>query len=196
MLLELGKTAYDQLVVIDEFHESESHVEDAIRWLKANDKPQQTIFAEHEPTDLKRFAKHGWECKKAAKSIEPGISEVQKRLRRDGPDPDEEQGESEGAAGGDSADQITTSGPEPAASDADNDRSEPRAPAGRVGLLVSDNCQNLIQEMLSYKQEDVGTAQATDHCADALRYVCMGAAGNSGATVGQSRRLRAIPSTW
>ena len=53
VLLEIGKTAYDQLVVLDEFHESESHVDDAIAWLA--DRPTGRIYAEHEPLDVRRF---------------------------------------------------------------------------------------------------------------------------------------------
>ena len=45
---------------------------------------------------------------------------------------------------------------------------------GRPGLLVSSACQNLIRELLGYKEEQVGTAAAEDHAADALRYAVMG----------------------
>jgi len=41
---------------------------------------------------------------------------------------------------------------------------------GRPGLLVTDRCSDLIQEFLSYKEEHVGKAAATDHALDALRY--------------------------
>jgi len=41
---------------------------------------------------------------------------------------------------------------------------------GRPGLLVTDRCSELVQEYLSYKQEHVGKAAATDHALDALRY--------------------------
>lgn len=44
----------------------------------------------------------------------------------------------------------------------------------RPGLLVSDNCEHLIQEFLGYKEEQVGTTQADDHCLDCTRYACMG----------------------
>lgn len=40
-----------------------------------------------------------------------------------------------------------------------------------VGLLISDNCENLIQEFLRYKEEDIGGSNARDHCLDALRYI-------------------------
>lgn len=41
---------------------------------------------------------------------------------------------------------------------------------GRVGLKVSDNCRNIIQEFLGYKEEEVGKNVARDHAMDALRY--------------------------
>jgi len=41
---------------------------------------------------------------------------------------------------------------------------------GRPGLLVADRCSDLVQEFLSYKEEHVGKAAATDHALDALRY--------------------------
>lgn len=41
---------------------------------------------------------------------------------------------------------------------------------GRPGLLVTERCSDLIQEFLSYKEEHVGKAAATDHALDALRY--------------------------
>ncbi|UIP00345.1 hypothetical protein Hbl1158_02950 [Halobaculum sp. CBA1158] len=41
---------------------------------------------------------------------------------------------------------------------------------GRPGLLVAERCGDLIQEFLSYKEEHVGKAAATDHALDALRY--------------------------
>lgn len=41
---------------------------------------------------------------------------------------------------------------------------------GRPGLLVAERCADVIQEFLSYKEEHVGKAGATDHALDALRY--------------------------
>lgn len=43
-----------------------------------------------------------------------------------------------------------------------------------AGLLVTEHCTELIQEMQSYKEEDVGTSRAEDHVADCLRYSLMG----------------------
>lgn len=42
------------------------------------------------------------------------------------------------------------------------------------GLLVVDDCVELIQEFQSYKQDDVGTSRADDHCLDVTRYAIMG----------------------
>lgn len=47
-------------------------------------------------------------------------------------------------------------------------------PAVGPGLLVVDDCVNLIQELQSYKEDDVGSRRATDHACDALRYGVMG----------------------
>lgn len=86
VLLEIGKTGYGQLVILDEYHQSNSHVDGAIRWLQGHNKPQRTIFAEHEPADIERFRQAGWRTVKAAKSLDAGIAEVQKRLRTEGAD--------------------------------------------------------------------------------------------------------------
>ena len=133
VVVELGRTDYGQLVVLDEFHASGTHVEDAIKWFKEGSKPKGRIFAEHEPADIQKFRKAGFPATKAEKSIDAGISELRKRLETD-----------------------------------DNDR---------VGLLVSDRCRHLIREFLGYKEDHVGTAQATDHALDALRYAVMGVGG-------------------
>jgi len=52
----------------------------------------------------------------------------------------------------------------------------------RYGLLVAQRCENLISELLSYTEDDVGASDADDHCADALRYSVMTEAvkGNAG----------------
>ncbi|WP_435075295.1 terminase large subunit domain-containing protein [Halorubrum sp. HHNYT27] len=41
---------------------------------------------------------------------------------------------------------------------------------GRPGLLVAESCVPLIQEFLSYKEDDVGGSDVDDHALDALRY--------------------------
>lgn len=126
VLLELGETSYGQLIVIDEFHKPESHVEAAIAWLEDHGKPRGTVYAEHEPADIEKFGKAGWPAKKAQKSIDAGISEVRERFETD--------------------------------------------EAGRPGLLISEQCEHLIRELQGYKEDDVGTSAAEDHCCDALRY--------------------------
>ena len=40
----------------------------------------------------------------------------------------------------------------------------------RYGLLVAERCENLIAELLSYTEDDVGAGDADDHACDALRY--------------------------
>jgi hypothetical protein len=188
VLLEIGKTARDQLVVLDEFHESGTHVEDAIRWLDTNDKPEGPIYAEHVPAELEKFERAGWQTVKAEKDIDAGLSEVRRRLQPDGnidvPD----------GGGGDvfafQSDNhartkenvvvVNHRGVHRAhdrddGSDGDGDGDHPDAPDGAVGLLVASACSQLIREFLGYKEEHVGTSQATDHCLDSLRYACMGA---------------------
>ncbi|WP_331234252.1 terminase large subunit domain-containing protein [Natronorarus salvus] len=143
VLLEIARTPYEQFIVIDEYHESESHVDDAIRWLEANDKPKETIYCEHEPSDIQQFCRHGFEAERANKSQDPGIDEIRRYLR------------SENDVQIDEVSQTTV------------DRSEPEQ---RPGLLVSDKCEHLIREFQGYKKEQVGKSSATDHCLDSLRY--------------------------
>lgn len=83
VVLEVGATAYDQYLVLDEYHESGTHVEDAIGWLREYDKPDGTIYSEHEPSDIQKFKSAGWQAKPADKSIDAGISEVRRRLEED-----------------------------------------------------------------------------------------------------------------
>lgn len=56
----------------------------------------------------------------------------------------------------------------------------------RPGLVVSENCENLICGFLSYKVEQVGTSSAEDHCLEVTRYVCRGEAGSRQAAVWSS----------
>lgn len=138
VVLEVGKTASDQLVVLDEFHESESHVEDAIGWI--DNKSAGRIYSEHEPAEIETMERAGLTVEKAEKSLDAGISEVRNRLEVDSED--------------------------------------------RPGILVSDQCRNLIREFLGYKQEQVGKSQAVDHCLDCLRYLCMGDQSDDGGSGG------------
>jgi hypothetical protein len=65
VVLEIGKTAYDQFVVLDEYYESEAHLEDAIGWLKRNQKPKGCIYCEHEPSEIEKFRRAGWRAEQA-----------------------------------------------------------------------------------------------------------------------------------
>ncbi|MFC6823492.1 terminase large subunit domain-containing protein [Halopelagius fulvigenes] len=165
VLLEIGKTSQGQLVVLDEFHESETHVEDAIAWLNENGKPKGTIYAEHEPSEIIKFQQAGYSAVKAEKSIDTGISEVRHRLEVDG--------------------EMNTRPKVSPTLDGDGDLvtfdSRPAA-----GLYVSKECQHLIREFFSYKEEQVGKSTATDHCLDALRYACMG----------HGKGRPKVPATW
>lgn len=86
VVLEIGATPYDQFLVYDEYHATGTHVEDAIAWLRTAEKPHGTIYAEHEPSDIKKFKAAGWDAKKAEKSVDAGISEVRRRLKHDAND--------------------------------------------------------------------------------------------------------------
>lgn len=186
VLLEIGKTAYDQLVVLDEFHESGSHVEDAIRWLDENDKPKGPIYAEHVPAELEKFERDGWRTIKAEKDIDAGLSEVRRRLQSDG-----NMDVPEGSGGSDVlAFQLDSQGRSKSATISWNDHrtsddadEHNGADDARVGLVVASTCQKLIREFLGYKEEHVGKSQATDHCLDSLRYACMGRGGGDGGKV-------------
>ena len=83
VVLEIGATDYDQFLVLDEYHQSGSHVEDAIAWLERNDKPTGYVFCEHEPADIEKFKAAGYPARKAEKSIDAGIDEVRRRIARD-----------------------------------------------------------------------------------------------------------------
>ena len=52
-----------------------------------------------------------------------------------------------------------------------------------AGLLVVEDCLELIQEFQSYKEDDVGTGRADDHCLDVTRYAIMGDRYDDRATV-------------
>lgn len=83
VLLEIGKTSYGQLVVLDEFHRSECHVEDAIDWLAERSKPSGTIYCEHVPDEVQKLRRAGWQAVEADKDIDSGISNVRKRFETD-----------------------------------------------------------------------------------------------------------------
>jgi hypothetical protein len=160
VMLEIGRTAYDQLLVVDEFYESGSYVEDITGgsrrvqhtedgenhdivddpWL--GDKPAGDLHAEHEPSDYGKFRDAGLTVYSAEKALDTGITAVRKRLdwRED--------------------------------------------PKGRPGLLVSDACVSTIREFQDYQEDHVGTSTATDHAMDALRYAIVGVDEVSGQSSG------------
>lgn len=157
VILEVGKTAYDQLVVLDEYHETESHVEDALAWLVANDKPKGPIYCDHDPSDMEKLTRAGYEARRAAKDIDEGIAEVRKRLETDGI---QAIGPSVGDSGGRSpvwgSSSVSVTPPEMSRRtsdvdpDADADTDNDGGPGeGRVGLLTSDRCEHLIREFLA-----------------------------------------------
>lgn len=146
VLIEFGRTGYDQLVALSEFYQQESHVDDAIRWL--DDRPDGLIHSEHAPSDIDRFENAGCRVERADKDIDAGIDELRNRLNP---------------------------------SDGE-----------RPGLLVSENCENLIREFFGYKEEHVGKSAADDHCLDVARYVSMGEANTGGEVGGASLDLGSI----
>ena len=89
VLLELGRTPYGQILVLDEFYRSESHVEDGIKWLKGQvgsrqvQRPKGVIYSEHEPEDITKFRKAGFQAVPANKSLNAGIPAVRRRLGTD-----------------------------------------------------------------------------------------------------------------
>lgn len=167
VLLEIGKTPYEHLVVLDEFYRSDCHVEDAIAWLKSNDKPDGTIYAEHEPAEINKFQQAGASVEKAEKSIDAGISEVRKRLEPDGNSVAEASGTVQRLTWGGQRDEKQRR----------EQRAEKVEENPRVGLLISDECHHTVREFLGYKEEHVGKGHAEDHCLDAPRYAVMGGSG-------------------
>jgi hypothetical protein len=135
VVLEVGKTNYDQLVVLDEFYREGVEYERAVEWLR--DKPTGTVYAEHEPEHQQAFRRAGFSVDPATKDLDEGIPAVRNRLDwRDDPE-------------------------------------------DRPGLLVVDECVNTIREFQDYQEDEVGTASATDHAMDCLRYLVMGEDGDS-----------------
>lgn len=130
VIIEYGKTPAEQYVALDCYYRQGKPVEDAIAWLRDNDKPRGPIYCDHDPEHIDKFRQAGWDALAATKDLDEGINEVQDVLDVDG-----------------------GIGP---------------------GLLVVDDLTNLIQEFQSYKEDDVGTSRADDHCLDVTRYAVMG----------------------
>lgn len=83
VIVEIGKTSYDQYLVLDHYYRSEESVEDAITWLTENDKPTETIYAEHEPEHIEKFKRAGYPAESANKDLDEGIPTVRETLERD-----------------------------------------------------------------------------------------------------------------
>ncbi|WP_255681349.1 terminase family protein [Natrinema sp. SYSU A 869] len=181
--LELGKTSYEQLVVLDAFYESESHLEDVRAWLADNGKPRGTIYCDHEPAQIDKLNRAGYSAEKATKDLDEGIAEVRKRLEADGNLPVDNREKvimvMGGVPGGTHLSSPTgetrRAGEPPCGETASAEATQSEQPT--VGLLISERCQHLIREFLGYKADHVGKATAEDHCLDALRYACMSVAG-------------------
>ncbi|MFC4438566.1 MULTISPECIES: terminase large subunit domain-containing protein [Natrialbaceae] len=175
VVLELGKTPLDQLVVLDVFYETESHTEDVRDWLEG--RPTGTIYCDHDPAHIDRLERAGYRVEKATKDIDAGIAEVRKRLEPDGnlsvaPTP-KKQTVRRPFMGHPAPPRARSKrfrrDDEPDDADESDDTDEPA-----VGLLVSERCRPLIREFFSYTEDDVGAPGARDHCLDALRYAVMG----------------------
>ena len=178
VVLEVGRTPQNQLIVLNEFHKRECHVAAAIRWLA--DHPEGEIITEHAPSDVNRFEKAGWPTVNADKgSIEAGIADVRRRLEEDehmevpdatGPNIRSPRVTVPIAYGSDGR-RTTARGEQDREGDEDDEEPEDEPTQAAVGLLVSERCENLIQEFQSYKEEEIGANSARDHCLDALRYI-------------------------
>lgn len=82
VVLEVGRTAYGQLIVLDEFYRSSATVERARDWLLA--RPRGPAFCEHVPEHIHKFRQAEIPATKANKSLDAGIDEVRARLESDG----------------------------------------------------------------------------------------------------------------
>jgi hypothetical protein len=187
VLLELARTPYNQLIVLDEFYESETHVDAAIEWLDSNNKPKGTIYCEHVPDEIEKFRAAGWSAEKANKDLDSGIAEVRSRFDFESADARDRPGTTRrSGAGGKGTPALPSRlerryqaarGSQPSRSDAERagpsrEQSPDPVPEGPApGLLISDQCEHLIRELLGYQEEHVGKSTAEDHCVDSLRYV-------------------------
>lgn len=78
VVLALGKTEYDQLVVLDEFYREGVEYQRAVEWLA--DRPEGTVYAEHEPEHQQAFRNAGFSVEPAEKDLDEGIPAVRNRL--------------------------------------------------------------------------------------------------------------------
>ena len=125
VVLEVGMTTQNQLVVLDEFYESETYIEDAIEWLDG--KPGGVLVTEHEPEHYNKIQRDtNLVVVKAEKSIDDGIQAVANRLR---------------------------------------DKN------GIVGLMVTEECENTIEEFRTYTKPVSNSHAQKDHAMDCIRYL-------------------------
>lgn len=87
VVLEVGRTGYGQLVVLDEFYREGVEYERAVSWLREHEKPEGIVHAEHEPEHQEAFRRAGYRVEPAVKDLDEGIPAVRDRLDwRDDPD--------------------------------------------------------------------------------------------------------------
>jgi phage terminase large subunit len=83
VVVEIGRTVADQYVVLDHFYRFETQPEEAIEWLKLNEKPKGKIYAEHMPEHIEKFKAAGYDAEAAIKDLDEGIEFVQGLLKTD-----------------------------------------------------------------------------------------------------------------
>lgn len=71
VMLQIGQTVKDQYIILDEFYESEAKVSKAVKWL--TDRPEGTVYAEHEPEHIEKFREAGYPTEAAIKDLDEGI---------------------------------------------------------------------------------------------------------------------------
>ena len=81
VVLQIGKTGHDQYAIVDEFYESQAKVSKAVQWL--SDRPNGTVYAEHEPEHIEMFRQAGYPTEKAVKNLDEGIPLVREFLETD-----------------------------------------------------------------------------------------------------------------
>jgi len=90
VVVEIARTHYGQLVVVDSFYESGAPIEAVVdpdgvqsgdSWMEG--RPYGTVYCEHEPAHIEKFRRAGWSAEKADKSLDEGIPHVRQLLRPD-----------------------------------------------------------------------------------------------------------------
>jgi len=87
VVLEIGRTNYQQLVVLDEFYREGVEYEKAVSWLRDGGKPEGIVHSEHEPEHQEAFRRAGYRVEPATKDLDEGIPAVRDRVDwRDDPE--------------------------------------------------------------------------------------------------------------